>query len=727
MKKPISIRSGCATMLTIVAAGGVVQAAEPVLEEVIVTATKREVSLQKVPISITALTETALRNADITDSRKLSTQVPGLLIGSDAGLGTTPITVRGIGSAGNGIGSDDPVALYVDGVYLGRPSSSTFDLVDIERVEVLRGPQGTLYGRNATGGAISFVTKRPKFDESEGYFGLSYGEFNSIEARGYVTAPINENFAWKLAGGYSNSDGYANNVYFGTPSVPQLGAQKPFGEGLRQLRGGLAFRSERFDGVLNFDYGNFNFNGVSKDVRGFASGVQTSAFAFVEPDIYSTNSPNTRDRTFSGVSLNFTYEISDSVQLTSVTGYRNSDYREQNDSDGTPNLVFYGKWQEDQRQLSQELRLTSTSASALQWIVGGFYFNENSRWLASTLINLGPTAGLVPSRRTTNETDSFGIFGEVTYQLTERFKAGVGVRYSDESKDFTYAFSTSARFIPDPTIPWPAPQTNSIQDDAVTPRVVLEYQFSDDIFTYLNVSEGFKSGGFNIVSVDNFAPESIRNYEFGIKADTFNSTLRTNLSFFYANYEDLQVRIAVQPGQVSVRNAATAKIKGAELEFTFVPTDAFRLQGSVAYLDAKYDEFNSPVFDTNPASPTAGKIIGFSQYGGNTLPRSPELKGFLAAEYAFKVGSGKLTLRGEAYHEGRIYFSETNTSLLSRPAIDIFNVRAFYDFNDQMRLTAAVDNAGDKRYLTGVGVVGVTPLGAVAPPRRWSLDLGYRF
>lgn len=718
---------GSAALATTIAVAGV-QAAEPVLEEVIVTATKREVSVQRSSLSITALTEVALRNADITDTRKLATQAPGLTIGADGGLGTVPISIRGIGSGGNGIGSDDPVALYIDGVYLGRPSSSVFDLVDLERVEVLRGPQGTLYGRNATGGAISFITKKPNFEETEGFMSLTYGKFNATEARGYVTAPINENFAWKLSGGYSSMDGYAKNIYFGTPTLPQLGAQNPFGEDLNQMRAMLAFRGERIEGSLSFDHGNFAFNGVSKDVRGFQTGVQTSPFAFVDPDTYSTNSPNTRDRTFSGTNLSFAYDVSDSVQLTSITAYRDSQYREQNDSDGTPNFTFYGKWLEDQRQVSQELRLASVGESPLQWIVGGFYFNENSRWLASTYFGIGPLAGTFSNRVTTNETKSYAAFGEVTYQVSERLKAGLGLRYSDEKKDFTYALSVGTKVLPDPTVVFPTAQRNNIQDSAVTPRFVLEYQVNEDVFSYANVSKGFKSGGFNLVSIDNFAPEFIWNYEVGVKADTLDRRLRTNLSVFYSDYSDLQVRIPVQPGQVSVRNAATAEIKGAELEIKFVPTDSFKIEGNVAYLDAKYADFRSPIFDTRPGSPTSGQIISFTENGGKTLNRAPEWKAYLAAEYAIKLaGASKLTLRAEGYHEGTVFFSESNDPVLSRPAIEVFNLRAFFDLNEQARIKASLENVSNKRYLSGVGSVGGSPLGAVAAPRLWTVEMSYRF
>jgi len=675
------------------------------LEEIMVTAQKKVENLQQTPVTVTALTGVALEQAGITDIRGLAAVTPGLTITGDNQLGTSPIAIRGVGSAGGGIGSDDSVGIYIDGVYLGRPAANTFELVDIERVEILRGPQGTLYGRNATGGAVSFVTKRPSLDEAEGFVGLEYGNFDAIKGKAYVSAPISDTVAFKVAATFSRRDGFAFNAFDGSPDVINEAPERLLGEEAATIRAAILFDKDALDILVSADYGYFDQSVPLKDVTN----------GLGDPDEYFVNAASTQDREFGGISATINYAFSDSLSLTSVTAYRESYYDEIYDSDGTPAEAFRVEPTEDQDQFSEELRLTALMENGLEIMIGGYFFRENSEWDAP----VGPFGAT--RLLTTNRTTSFAAFANASYPVTEALTLTGGLRYSHEEKDFT--FTAGSRFAD-----LPAPGGGEDSWGAVTPRFAIDYKVSDDVFLYASVSRGFKSGGFNLTGLQSFDPEFIWSYEAGTKADLFDSKVRVNMNAFYYDYEDLQVRIPVRPGVVSVTNAAAAEIMGLELEFKLLPTDRLAITGSIAYLDATYDQFDVPVYDTDVSSPTLGEIIDVVDLSGNRLNRAPEWKLNLNAEYLTPLGgAGDLTLRAEYVYESEIFFTEQNISTFGRGGFHIVNARAVLEPSDNWAFSAFVENIGDERFVANIIPIAGLPQGFASLPRTYGIAINYSF
>lgn len=687
--------------------------ARQTIAEIVVSATRRDTDLQSTPISISALTSDTIRSSNILDVRGLAAQVPGLSITGDNQLGTSPISIRGIGSAGGGVGADDPVAIYVDDVYLGRPSSSTFALIDVERVEVLRGPQGSLFGRNATGGALRFVTKRPSFDATEGFFTAGYGRFNAINAGGYVTGPIADTLAFKVSGNFSDRDGYAVNIFRGTPEVPYTGPAKPLGERSTTVRAALSYQREGVSLDLNADYGTLNQNVPFKDVRPFLQGVSPDLNPEAAPDVYSNNQPIRQDRNFGGVGLNAKIELGGWAELSSITAYRESYFSEIYDSDASAADILGLEPTEDQKQFSQEIRISSVGDSPFQWVVGAYYFFEDSE--QNLFFRRGP--GLPGATRilSTNKTNSYAGFFDASYQLTDKLKLSSGLRYTEETKDFSLIAGSRFSALPQ------APRARN-EFSAFTPRFALEYQASDDIYLYASASRGFKSGGFNLTSLQSFDPETIWSYESGLKAEWLDRRVRTNISAFYYDYTNLQVRISVAPGQTAVLNAADARIYGLEFEGTALVGENLKLETNFAYLNAKYKNFLSPVFDAS------GAVVSNINFSNNRLNRAPEWKAFVAADYTVPFGGDvNLTLRGEYSFESRLFFTRQNDPNFGRRPVHLFNLRARLDVNDKLNFTVFGENLTNERFVANAVEIGVRPLGYIALPRTFGIAASYRY
>lgn len=684
------------------------------LDTITVTATRRDTDIQSTPVSMSALSDEMLLEANITDVRALTGEVPGLTVTSNNQLGASGISIRGIGATGGGIGSDDPVAIYIDDVFIGRPSGNVFNLVDVERVEVLRGPQGSLFGRNATGGAIRFVTKRPNFDEEEGFFKAGIGSFNAIEGGGYYTGPITDNLAFKISGSYSESEGYATNTYDGTPEVPRSGRRELLGESNTVVRMALGYENGPLSIDVNADYGNLTQFTPFKDLAPFINGVDPAVNPDASPDLYSNNQPVRQYRDFGGLSVTANYDLTESIEFTSISGYRETGYDEVFDSDGSSADIIGVEPVEDQEQLSQEFRISSTGNETLDWILGAYFFTEEASF--DLFIRRGPGLPGATLIRTTNETTSYAAFVDASWHISDRLTLSGGLRYSDEEKDFTAA--AGSRFAP---LPPASEESNSF--DAWTPRAVLDFQATEDVFLYASVSRGFKSGGFNLTSAQSFDPEFIWSYEAGIKADTFDGRMRTNLSAFYYDYTDLQVRVSAGPGVTAVLNAADAKIPGAELENTILINDNWQLETNIAYLDATYDSFISPIFGTG-----TDNIIGTEDFAGNRLDRAPEWQAFMAAQYATSIGSDfDLTLRAEFAYQDELFYTRQNLKDFSREATELVNLRATLDSAAGWKFQLYGENVFDERYVENIVEIGPRGLGYVAPPATWGVLISKSF
>ena len=610
------------------------------LEEIIVTATKtgRE-NLQTVPIAVTALSTEQLDKGFVVDIQGIALRTPGLAVG-EFNVGQPQIFIRGIGSNDDGAGSDQSVGVFVDEVFLGRASGAALDIFDLEQVEVLRGPQGTLYGKNVIGGALSFTTKKPT-TEPEAKIEVSVGNLNHQKIRGYVTGPLTESgkLLGKFAGSSNQRDGFVTD---------RTGELEFNDRNDTALRGQLRYLpNDSLILDLTGDVSRKRQTGPGRVTRGTAIAVQQEAIdpvAFADPFVTFADEEGFQDRDIFGLTGRVEW-VGESGNLVSITAYRDNEYRFLDDVFGQQfplPLDFDNGATEESTQFSQELRYNS-SWGGVDYTVGVFYLNEEIN--RNEFVTNPTTLGRGDSFQRT-DTDSYAVFAQLKYAITDRLGLVVGARQSQDKKDSVQNVIGN----PDVIITRNDVPVTSASDtfSAFTPRFVLDYEVNDDIFLYGSVSRGYKAGGFqgtpanSDVAGNSFDPEFAWNYEVGIKSELFNNRARINLTAFYTDYEDIQVLQFIVPDPafpnvsfIAVDNAATAEITGIETEFIFLLSESFEISGSYAYLDATYDEF----VDANGGD-----------FAGNNLRNAPENSFNINATYTHELARGGQII---AYYEQR--------------------------------------------------------------------------
>jgi iron complex outermembrane receptor protein len=750
------VRRAVATILLASLASTLVSAQNAVLEEIVVTAQKRAESLQNTPIAISAVTGEAIDKLNIDDIGAIAAANPSLVY-SEAG-GEAQLYIRGVGSNIFSVGVDQSVATHIDGVYAGRANMGLTQFLDIDRVEILRGPQGTLYGRNATGGAINIISRAPT-DDFEGYASGLLGSFDRVDFRGALSGPLTESLSARVAVRRLKDDGY-------TEDLDPRGSNKIDDNDLTAVRGSLRWKSEGLTASLiaehsEFENGNTSIYPIDND------GLAGSFGAIPTNSIRKTrnNTPSFHKWNTSGVTGNFDWNVSDSTNLNLTLGYRDWDSDFLFNTDGTEIEVTRSSFAYTSEQLSAELRL-SGEAGWGRWLVGAYWFDED-KFGGLGLVRAGftPPAVLAPRSfifRADGTGEATAIFGQVDYKLAETWTLSAGLRYSDEKKGDLLRQSTllpdnellglfTPNVIPDAT---PATTRNVSRSwDAWTPRLGLEYRPSDDRLFYLTYSEGFKSGGFNDLSVINppFDPEFIDSFEIGAKTEWLNGRLRANASAFYYDYTDLQVSVFASVGNITTTfttNAAEATVKGLELDLVARPIDALDIRASLAFLDATYDNFTTPYGSCTAANVALdSRCVGrvglprLINAAGNRLNNAPEFKGSLSVGYSIDLASGgQVTLFGAANHQGRVFFLPANTTVMSQASYTLVDARIGYENESgDWAVGAFVKNLTDEEYFHNIVQFTSTSdarkdvfaignaLGYPAAGRQWGLEFTYRF
>ncbi|MBW7835062.1 MAG: TonB-dependent receptor [Sphingomonadales bacterium] len=711
--------------------------AQGIIEEVVITATKRgETLLQETPLSITAFSSSDLDAMHMESIRDLGKNTPGLVVSNNASY--AQLYIRGVGSNNVFIGSDPSVTVHIDGVYLARPLMVFTDFLDIERVEVLRGPQGTLYGRNSAGGTINIISRQPSNDLRMSLAG-EYGNYDKRKLTGSVSGPLVDN---RVMAGISilknDRDGYVDNVN------PDTTADKLNNEDSFAIRGMLKFiPSESVEVLISGDYFESEDYGNQKKplhVDGFGNPVVIPIPGF-SPTIISDpwtvsipgDYPSYNDMTTKGVSGKLTAHLSPEVTLTSLTAYRKLDFKAIVDSDAT-DVAAIGPFNpaDKQDQFSQELQLTGNTGS-LEWLAGLYYFTEESDFLATAeapffgLIFSGfMTTDFLSVNDVTGKTDAYAAYVQGSYAVNEKLSLTAGIRYSHEKK----SIDASASIFLD-GFELPIGFTNQDKDswDGWTPKFGLDYKVNDDVMLYASITRGFKSGGFNF-SADqpSFDPEFLWAYEIGIKSDLADKRLRANASAFYYDYTDLQVQgfkdLSDSGGVAGVilTNAANATVKGFELEVTALPVPQFMLSASVAYLDATYDEF----ITARSAMPTVPVDVS-----GNVLNNSPKWAFNISAQYDVTLGDkGTLSFRAGYKWQDDVFFnSQFNDPLMGQKSFGLLDARIGYISPDKRwEVSVFGNNLTDKAYYTDMA--DYSPLGLIGhitPPRTYGIKLAYRY
>ena len=645
------------------------------LEEIVVTATHREESLQDVPVTVTALGGELLAAADIFDATTIAFHVPGMTYGEFA-PGQAIISLRGISSADDGAGLDNSVALFLDGVYIGRGAAINFDMFDMERIEVLRGPQGTLFGRNAIGGAINVHTSKPT-QELVGKVGATVGNEGILRYQAYLSGPFSDNVSAKVVVNHREHDGFVDNLVLG---------KKQQDENQTSLRGQLLFTTDRSEWLVSADWMDDDREDMGRTP--FVDRAPLSAIVAQNDVTQPRQNASSRDgfskREASGLSLKGDIEF-DSGVLTSITASRSMETDWEMLSVGAPlgglGLPFdevIDDIVEDIDTFQQEFRWTSTLGGNFEYTAGFFYFTEETDRTEIFRISQAGTYGdpNAPFRltdpgtqaiigneyaRTGNETTSYAVYGEGTWDFNDRWSLTAGGRFTRDEKDYL-AESVNCQLVADndpsiigtPFENFPACGgvggslniiaeaflvTPSDEWTDFSPRVSLQFRPSDSVMWFGSVSKGFKSGGFaGSQGVESAAStpvdqETAINYEVGFKGDFLDNTLRLNMTGFYTDYEDLQIvrfgPVAGSPfGTFITTNLGTADILGLETEFTWFATESLSFSGNIAILDT---EVNDLVIET------AGGPVDAS---GSQLRQAPDLSYNVRANYNLPTSVG---------------------------------------------------------------------------------------
>lgn len=586
-----------------------------VLEEVLVTARKREENLQQIAVSVSVLTSQTIADAGLVRLTDISQLVPNMTYQENTSNKFTNVTLRGLSSSG-GLGNDPGIGVYVDEVYVARESGFNADLLDIERVEVLRGPQGTLFGRNTAVGAINISTKKP-LDEFEGMVLADVGDYEYQRYGALVNGPITDELSAKLSGVYNNRDGYLDNTFGGTVNTVDY----------YTFRGQMLWEPvERLDLLLIGDYREDTSDGNNYITRYQGEPVDKN----YEVSIPDSGSEEVEAQ---GLALNAKYELNDYL-LTSITSANKLDEEYENDQDWSELDALTGNDKRDNEQWSQELRISNLSEGSLQWVAGLYYFNQEFDAVQESINGpdtvfaaLGLTnligSGTPPSSiglpdsvdieaTSTIDADSYAAYGNVDYSINEQWSVNAGLRYSRDKKQLDYvqvadplavAFGFNNLAIDD-----------DIDDDEWTPTVSLNWIPVEDVLTYIKYSKGYKAGGFNnsISSTGSavaFDPETLDAYELGLKSTLLDNTLRLNAAVFRMEYDDKQESAFVTGIGFVQTNAGEATSEGAEVEVEYVLTEDWSVYGSVGYVDATYDEYIIDEDENN---------------NGNDLTRAPE-------------------------------------------------------------------------------------------------------
>lgn len=695
----------------------------PVLQEIVVSAQRTQESLQDVPISVTALGEADLERRQISSTLDLISQVPNLVGSNNVGLGSaTSFFLRGVGQDESISTSDPAVGTYIDGVYIARQINNNTYLYDIERMEVLRGPQGTLYGRNTSGGAVRVITKRPE-DDSKGYIDLSYGDYDRYNVKAMLNVPFTDSLSFRLnAFVLGQDEGFIKDLTTGEEYWA------PEGAGARaQLRYNP---SDTVDMTLSVDYADekgtevigsdFNRN-TDNNLFTVVSGLEGQ---FAETDQL-------------GVTLNMEFAIGD-MTLASITGWRdlNQTYLLDLSDDVVPQYVL--PHDSNHKQWSQEFTLSATSGK-LDWLAGVFYMaEENSSTVGDELFLFGGAVAANFRKTLDNDTDSYAIFAQGTYNLTDRFAVTLGGRYTEEKKsvDVTQyivfpgpATGGSGGFPGAEGILFPfwdtsdvvaAGTPSKVTFSEFTPKVALEYRQSEDLLWYLSYTEGFKSGGWNARVTDPldfvlFNPETVQSYEAGLKSELFDNRLRANLTLYRADYDDFIITALNADGRFVTINAAQARIQGIEAELLYRATENLDLFGNLGTMDNEYLKLEGADFPIT-----------------NEIKRTPKVSYQLGFNWSIPVptmGGGFFTT-ATLSHQDKYYGGLKNDPVELSEAIDLVDFIVGYGpDNGRWTLEASCKNCSDEEYHHSTLNFGTLGFATQFPglPRTWQVRFRYNF
>lgn len=758
-------RCGTAALAVIAGTAHAQEQAAPAAEssgiaDIVVSAQRYEQRLQETPLSVVAVGAEQLESMGVSSLNGFDTFIPNVSIGGTAAQGNAiaNFAIRGIGGAPSGfVTQESAVGVYIDDILFARPNGALLDLLDVERVEVLRGPQGTLFGRNTAGGAIRYVTKKPS-NELEGNVKVALGSRNRRDISGTLNLPLMDTVAARLSFSKKNRDGFVKRVIDG---------DRVGDENSTTMRAQLRWRpTDRLDINLSVDNVRTHDDGTPTVIPAYSVGdlypaalyrnpVSAAAASLrrlaplsVSPSGYTnaasdfafyTNQLNGRYSIYGGPTQDLNkfkatgfagtlaYDLTDDIVFKSLTGYRDADQIQRQDWDRTPIPLVQLNETIDIKYLTQEFQLTGNSFdNRFKWVTGVFYYWDKAKDYRRRYDPTGGgdspsegTIGLGAREEKFITTKSLAAFAQGTFAVTDRLSTTVGLRWNKDKKDYTSFREGRGRVLVNGVL---TPMAASVKGSwsNVSPRVGIDYRWTNDVMTYVSAAKGFKGGGFNDTlqttcsasplpncGLSEFKPENLWTYEIGLRSDLFDRKVRFNVTGFYTKYKDQQIQL-IDPGppplQYTINGDST--VKGVEVEFMAAPVDSLLLRANLGYVDAGYDQAIPGLSGRTALTKDTPYFRSpkWSYSLGATYTR--ELRN--DAELAFDVNWGWKSSQAS-------YPNPTNMVIL--PSYGLLNGRIEYKAAAGWSLALVGTNLLDKYYLTG----GFDPAG---PSSKLSPSLG---
>jgi iron complex outermembrane receptor protein len=703
------------------------------LDEIVVTAQKREQSLQNVGTSITAFSGAELSKLGVTNVTDIVAQTPGMQF-NQYGATITVYNLRGVSQNDFSDHQEAPIAAYADDAYIASMGALAGSLYDIQRVEVLRGPQGTLFGRNATGGLIHYISEKPNFDD-DGYVKASFGNFGLIDTEGAINTPISDKLTVRTSFATTYHEGYVTNLIGHSINdenqvagrIQILYKPSDAGEILLKIHG----LNNDNETAGNYSWAPSTANSTGRGVFNGPTGpaafcivstcpAGSDPFGYVNP----SSSPFTQEedrrgifnRTVFGATLHVNWNF-DAFQLTSVTDYLHLQKRYGEDSDVSPNPVFNYDTYQHYHQLAEEFRLNGT-AGALRWITGLYFLDYHTR--NNEDVNLNAAYGGATAANFVLTTQSQSAFGQLEYDLNPEWTVIGGLRYTTDQKTFNYQYyagSTTPAFDYNPdTTPAASHTFNN-----VTAKLELDYKLASDSMLYGSINRGAKGGGWSApsngvtqTSIDNlqYKQETLTSYELGEKLTLWDGRARLNSSVFYYDYRNYQGFFLA--GLTQVVQNVDATIKGAELEFAVTPTRGLNLELGISHLET---------LAKNVPLPAGG-------FTSTEMPQAPKWSVNAAARYEWNIPGGSLAIEGDTKWNTHEYLELLNAPVDYEPSYAVSNARFTYAHDvGHWDVSAWVKNLADKYYRVynlDLSALGFNQ-GVYAPPRTYGVTFNYRW
>ena len=676
------------------------------LEEVVVTAQKRAQSLQDVPIAISAFTSSDLDRINTATLADLQYATPNLTV-SPNGRSNSSIGIRGVSDFSRNPGYDNRVGVYVDGLFVGRSAAANQATLDLERIEVLRGPQGTLFGKNTVAGAISLTTKAPT-DEVYGFVKAEIGNYSRQSVTAMLNTPLSDNLFAKVMVNDTQRDGHVKNLFTGD-DLNGLDDQS--------IRVQLRYQNETTNATLSVDRDERKAPFHGREVL-----VNSPAYA---PNPYEVrfDEPQRQDIELEGFSLVVNHELNNGMTFSSLTGYRKTDFKNNAEEDYTDSQVITSPYSrvtsalgEVSEHTSQEFRWVSAGSDTLDYTMGLYYFDQTNESDSSAALLGGVVGVSVPAKVDVN---SYAAYLHGNVQLSEKLQFTGGVRYTYEKKDVVFDITdTTGMFLN-------ASYTDDFSTDDISPKLGLNYFVSDDTMLYASYGRGFKSGGWNVDFVSTleqlaFGDELVNSAELGIKTTLWDGRARVNVAYFDAQYDDFQVRQFVELSNggtvATLTNAGEVSSSGVEADIEVLLSDYLTLWATYGYTDSAFDSFKNG----------GGAGIDFD---GNKLADAPETTYSIALEARLPVTGGEVVAQLDYNYRDDFYTNPNNAAINTVESYDLSNARVGYEPSSGIwSVHAWVKNLTDNDDIiyASRSFLGL-PRGTYMEPRMTGLTLRYNF